>query len=157
MESQDEDTLISALQPWCDGEGCVRVPPFGHRPLFSLTQSRHTDIDFNAVPYAPRDGRCDRTFSVGDLRHMTILGMSALDYLALGCRSEIFDDVMTLFHKLGFKPKNRVQCIHLKDDGFWSVLWIICFSAFETEKLVSMGLITQGRKKCRASITPHAY
>ncbi len=148
MESEDRATIVAALQPWCDGEGSVRRLPW-HRPVFSLTQARHTNLDFGVIPFSPSDRRDSRTVSVGDLRHMDIMGVLAVDYIASACRSEIFSDVRVLFRKLGLNPKLRLQCIHLKDDGFWSAFWTIYFSASDTERLVSLGLVTQQRKLSR--------
>lgn len=150
MDSKDHSTLKAALQPWCDGEGHVLVPSGGRRPSFSLAQSRHTDIDFDALGYSPNASR--RTVPVSMLRTSEIHGIPLQRYVCALCRSTVFDDVFELLARIGLRPKISIASLSLKNNGYWSCLWTIRLGSSDTEKLVNMGIITQHRKK-RAAIS----
>lgn len=143
MESPDVATVISALQPWCDGEGCVSR---GDRSLsFVLSQSRHTKLTTEDVPSTlSSNGRC---ISKGSLAKIPLKEMSALDYCRLNHRSEVFDDVFALFVKLRLLAKIDVSHLHLKQDGLWSCEWRITLGHRDTLKMMELGLITQNRKR----------
>jgi hypothetical protein len=145
MGSSDIGTWQAALQPWCDGEGHVAVPSRGGRPSFSLVQSRHTDIDFDALGYSPNASR--RTVPRGMLQKSEIYGIPLQLYLSTLCRSDVFDDVLELLTRIGLRPKISIASLSLKNDGYWSCFWMIRLRPPDTERLVHMGIITQHRKK----------
>jgi hypothetical protein len=146
MKSNDELTLISALQPWCDGEGHVHRSDASRTRSFSISQSRHSDLDVSIVPLelASFAGR-----SIGreKLSEVLVFGIPVTDYCAALFRSTILDDVGELFNRLGFKPSIKLAAIAHKGDGFWSCIWAIRFDSRETLELLRQGLITQSRKK----------
>lgn len=145
MNSTDRETLISALQPWFDGEGHVALPVGAGRASFSLVQARHTDLDFDVLGYSPRE-ISGRKISGARLRTDETWTLPLRDYLRALCRSEVFDDVFHLLIRVGLHPKLLVSSLSLKNDGFWSCLWTIRFGASETTMLVKLGILTQKRK-----------
>lgn len=144
-DSKDPCTLASALQPWCDGEGSATAAPNTKSVRFTLSQSRHTNLSVADVPlYLIKDG--SRSVGLQEIRNLVVNGMPAWDYLRVFCRSEVFDDVAALFRLLGFHPRYGVSGLRLKDDGFWSCLWVIRFSPTETQELVKRRIIIQRKK-----------
>ena len=87
-----------------------------------------------------------RDVTAGTLARITIFGKPAMKYLEGQHRSEILDDVASLFMRLGFAPKIVIKGLAIKDDGFYSCIWELRFSGRETSRLVSLGLITQVNK-----------
>jgi hypothetical protein len=149
MGSRDSKTWISALQPWCDGEGSVLGSNERGRPSFSLVQSRHTDLDAKALPASlASDG--DRVVTKGVLAKLIPLGIDVLSHCNASNRSEVLEDVRGLFVRLGMNPILGVNHLYLKDDGFWSCIWELRFGVEQTEKLLSLGLIIGERKKKKA-------
>lgn len=146
MKSNDELTLISALQPWCDGEGHVHRSDASRTRSFSISQSRHSDLDIIIVPLelASFAGK-----SIGreKLSEVLVFGIPAIEYCAALFRSTILDDVCVLFNRLGFRPSIKLAAIAHKGDGFWSCIWTMRFDSRDTLELLRKGLITQSRKK----------
>ena len=141
MRSQDPMTWRNALQPWCDGEGCVSGVGGG----FSIAQSRHTNLDTEIIP-RQLIPPTRRDVTKRTLEQSTIFGQPAIEYLEIKHRSEILDDVAQLFSKLEFDSIPVVKSLALKDDGFYSCIWELRFCKRETSRLVSLGLITQTNK-----------
>jgi hypothetical protein len=142
MNSDDRETWIAALQPLCDGEGCV-----GTSGGFSFSQSRHSDLDIDTLPRdigAPRNGRKLR---VGSLKLRTVCGIRAIDYCLMTARSELLDDAFCLLIRLGLRPKIRLNSLYLKDDGFWSCNWAIYFPRSDARELLRMGLVRDDMKR----------
>jgi hypothetical protein len=142
MNSDDKGTWIAALQPLCDGEGCVR--DYGR---FSFTQSRHSDLDLDTLPRdigAPRGGR---TLGMGRLSVKMVYGMPAIDYCMMTARSELLDDSSLLLIGLGLRPRIRLNSLYLKDDGFWSCNWAVNFPRSDARELLRMGLVRDDLKR----------
>jgi hypothetical protein len=146
MQSDDPETWISALQPWCDGEGHVHVSRGPGSPAFSISQSRHTDLDFETLPHKLGWRGRARGISPGVFRVAEVYGMPAMDYCMALFRSEVFDDVRKLFVRLGFSPRLRLHSMYLKEDGFWSCAWILYFPSAEAARFLGPGIVTQRRK-----------
>jgi hypothetical protein len=144
MHTRDRQTIESALQPWCDGEGGVSNRS-STRPGFSVTQSRHTDLDFGVILQA-RESAKRRDVPKGDLKTMQIFDLNLYEYCRVMFRSEILEDVAALFRRIGFHPKMNLDRIHLKDDGFCSCIWTIRFGGFEAVTFPERMLIIQRRK-----------
>jgi len=147
MQSTDRPTWISALQPWCDGEGSARSSSgsFGSKS-FSVTQSRHTNLDTSQIP----DMLAHRTHGYvgkGLLDRLLLQGVVATDYLRSNCRSEILDDVCSLATRIGLSPRTDVERVTMKDDGFWSCVWTMRFGNEDARQLPSLGLVRQIRKR----------
>ena len=147
MQSDDALTWIAAIQPWCDGEGSARSSNNGSRSKsFTIAQSRHTNLDTNRIPHAlahrvhgyVRRSLLDRVF---------VHGVVATEYLRVNCRSEIFDDVSILLSRIGLSPKMDVDRVFMKDDGYWSCIWIMHFGNKDARRLPSLGLVTQVHKR----------
>jgi hypothetical protein len=147
MESRDPGTWVAALQPWCDGEGHVSTRATGGSAGFTMLQARHTNLDFESISRTAICGDNRRSISAGHLRDCNIYGVPVLQYCGALHRSEILADVTSLFDRLGFRPKTRIACLFLKNDGFWSCHWILRFSECEMRRMRQMGLITQARKR----------
>ena len=148
VESDDPKTWISALQPWCDGEGGV-IGRRGSKVVnFSLCQSRHSDLDVATLPIQLVKNR-SRSFPIGSLGSIDVFGVSALTYLRALSRSEVLEDVQLLLRRLGFRPRLGISQLRYKDDGFWSCIWALRFGKEETLKLVRMGIIIQRDKVSR--------
>lgn len=146
LESEDSKTWTAALQPWCDGEGCAtRLSP-SHRPNFTVSQARHTDLDVGTMALTPTKGN-PRRVTLDDLRRTHLFGMSVHDYCARFHRSEILDDACLLFSRLGLAPVSEISCLALKDDGFWSCVWRLRFRVVDADRLVRMGLVIQKKKR----------
>ena len=146
MESEDRSTWIHAIQPWCDGEGSVRLSSGGNLNGFSMTQSRHTMLDLISLPPRLSHGRSGRFLARRDIDRSTILGVPVATYCYGAYRSDIFEDVFGLLRRLGYEPTLRIHSLYLKDDGFWSCNWAINMSSSDCSRLVEVGLVIQRRK-----------
>jgi hypothetical protein len=144
MNSEDARTWGCAVQPWCDGEGSANVSKTS--VSFSISQSRHSDIDVGLV-----DKRLacpvGKSISRGNLKKIEVHGVGLVDYCESVHRSTVFDDVHSLFLKLGFKPRLRLAQLRFKDDGFWSCVWVMSFRTCDSKKLLELNLITQEKKR----------
>ncbi len=144
-ECEDTDTLIAAVQPWCDGEGCATTCANPADVRFALSQSRHTDLNVGDIPSSLAKNE-SRSVGLEEIKRLEVHGIPAIDYLNAFCKSMVFDDVTNLIRKLGFKPKKHISSLRLKDDGFWSCVWMIRFSPSETQELVRRRIIIQENK-----------
>lgn len=140
MDSKDEATWTSSLQPWCDGEGGAS----GRR--FSVSQSRHTDIDIVAVPHSLAT-KFGRTISRGSLSGVQLYGVPVIQYCETLFRSEILDDVNVLLRRLMLRPRTYMTSLRYKDDGYWSCIWTTYFDSEDSRRLLEIGLIRQERKR----------
>jgi hypothetical protein len=147
MESNDLLTWTSALQPLCDGEGCVSVSPKGIFREFTLAQSRHTDLDLDPLPMRRESVTNSRTLYLAYLRSSVVFGMPVLDYCSVLARSGLMDDAMILFKRLGFRPKFGMVSMYLKGDGLWSCKWQISISRKDRRKLLEYRLVRQDLKR----------
>lgn len=145
LSSSDTRTLISALQPWCDGEGSVNTM-LKEEPTFALVQSTHADLDFGTVPLRMAAGRSTATIGRGVIRSIHLFGISLEDCCKALFKSEILQDVDLIAHKIGLRPKTCLADMNLKQDGFWSCRWLTSFDALDTLKMVKIGVIRQQRK-----------
>jgi hypothetical protein len=152
IESEDPATWISALQPWCDGEGHVIKGATGVPQGFSMLQARHTDLDYEEVSsmLTCKDHR--RTIAAGHLRGHVVHGIPVLQYCGALYRSEILMDVAKLFRKLGFHPRTEVARLFLKNDGLWSCHWSLKIPSHEVTRMATMGIIIQDQKRAAASV-----
>jgi hypothetical protein len=146
MKSNDESTWISALQPWCDGEGHVHRSETSSSRSFSITQSRHSDLDVCIVPIE-LTSTIGKAICKGKLVGAQVFGIPVVDYCAALFRSTVLDDVRELFERLGFKPRTTLAALRYKNDGFWSCIWTMRFDSTDTLELLRLGLITQSRKR----------
>ncbi len=148
IHSEDRMTWISALQPWCDGEGCVAGNWSAGRPSFTLSQSRHTTLDSLAVPASP-ECLYDKAMGTIAMAKRTICSTNLLNYCQDHHRSEILDDLVELFERIGFHPTTRIHGLYLKKDGFWSCIWSIALGVEDAMKLRQFGIIIGLRKRAR--------
>jgi len=146
MESSDPGTWISALQPWCDGEGSVGRSSGRYAKSFSLTQSRHSDLDFHTLTHKLGWRGQSREIAAGRLEGQFVFDIPVRTYLEGFARSVVFDCVKELFCRIGFTPKIGVSSLYLKDDGFWSCNWTIHLRSADTMRLPELGLVIQKRK-----------
>jgi hypothetical protein len=149
--SDDSQTWISSLQPWCDGEGSVSKWPGSRNPSFSLSQARHTDIDFHVMTC---DHGCtipSRSLRGVRLRRGIVYEMPLLCYCSAFSRSEILEDIRTLFLRLGLRHRLSLDCLYLKDDGYCSCVWRLYFASPYAKEMTGLGLVTQ-RRKVRALV-----
>ncbi len=144
-ESADRLTLVSALQPWCDGEGSVIMTRGLDSIGFTLAQSRHTHLRDSDVPTQYK-GRRGNTVPRGNLKRMESEGINILRHLIKNCRSEIFDDVATIASRLGLRPVVDVSRLSLKADGRWSCIWRIDFDRRDAIEMVNSHIIIQKDK-----------
>jgi len=143
--SRDPVTWTAALQPWFDGEGSVTRHGSGLPVGYSIAQSRHTDIDAALVPIDLITAQ-DRSIGMAVASRTDVFGMQLRGFAAAVYRSMILDDVANLSSRLGLRPSRRLNRIHLKDDGFWSCIWVLNFSGADCGKIADLGLVTQQRK-----------
>jgi hypothetical protein len=153
MNSNDPLTYEAALQPWCDGEGSVQRRSEGGCSGFSMVQSRHTDLDFFTLPRSLSARGSGRILSLNEASRTDVFGVPVLSYLYGFARSEILEDVKSVSERLGFRPRMSVCNLRLNDDGFWSCIWKLSFTAYQARTLMSRGLITQARKVSRGAGT----
>ncbi len=147
MNSDDKETWIAALQPLCDGEGCVSVSLKRGFGGFSFSQSRHTDLDFNTLPRDQGASKHVRKLGLSQLRLKMVYDIPAIDYCTMTARSELLDDALVLLRRLELKPKCRLNSLFLKDDGFWSCNWAIRFPNSDAQELLRMGLVRDDLKR----------
>jgi hypothetical protein len=146
VESSDPATWISALQPWLDGEGCVMVNQKGRLRGFSMAQSRHTDLDLAVLPRIRYSREHERVLGRRDMRGLEVFGIPLMNYCAGYFRSVVFDDVFRLLKRLELRPRILLRNMYLKDDGFWSCVWIIILGSADCRKLIDMRLVIQEKK-----------
>jgi len=146
MNCDDKETLIAALQPWCDGEGSVASTPIGTPIGFSIAQSRHTDLDLMQVS-SKLIHAADRGIGNRQMAQITVFGVRVHEYVSAKCRSEILDDVRTLFNRLGMSPTMKINRLRLKEDGFWSCIWSLRFGSKDTMEIRKHGLVIQEKKR----------
>jgi hypothetical protein len=146
MESDDPETWVVALQPWCDGEGSVGMGGGRYSRSFSLTQSHHSDLDFHTLEHRLGWRGRSREIASGFFEQLSVFDMPLRTYLEVFARSDVFDCVGELFQRIGFMPKLKVSSLYLKDDGFWSCNWTIYLRNADAMKLTRLGLVTQRRK-----------
>jgi hypothetical protein len=146
MHSEDRMTWISALQPWCDGEGCVVGNWSTGRPSFTLSQSRHTILDSLAVPASP-ECHYDKAMGTRTMAKRAVCGTNLLNYCQGQHRSEILDDLAELFGRIGFHPTTRIHGLYLKKDGFWSCIWCIALGVEDAMKLRRSDIIIGLKKR----------
>jgi len=146
MRSDDCFTWVAAIQPWCDSEGCVRPSPSNGSPTFSLSQSRHTDLDFHVIPHRLSWRGRSRCMSGVMLRETTVFDVPVVVYCCAFSRSEVLEDIRVLLANLGLRPKLRLSQLYLKDDGFWSCAWSLYFPSKIAKEMTRLRLITQERK-----------
>jgi len=145
MGSVDPGTWTAALQPWCDGEGCVALHGRHAAPSFSLAQSRHTNLNTEKLPRSVANPTYNGA-SIGAIRRIELFGESLVGYLEGNCRSEILDDLVVLFKRLGLSPKPAIRALILKADDYWSCVWELRFGTSDASKLLKLNLIRQQRK-----------
>lgn len=146
LDSCDPETWIAALQPWCDGEGSVNACKTSSTKSFSISQSRHSDLDVGLLDKRQACSR-GKSISRGSLARMEVHGIGVIDYCETAHRSVVFDDVYRLFLRLGFRPRLCLAQLRFKDDGFWSCVWKMSFNTYESKKLLELDLVTQRAKK----------
>lgn len=140
MNSDDPLTWISALQPWCDGEGSVGPSSF------NIVQSRHTTLDADIIPrsaYSPTRA----CISKGFLKSLHIHGTTVYDYCVSNFPIEVMMDIRDLFARLDFHSRLDIVRLALKMDGCWSCVWAMYFNKRDALRLLDLGLVTQERKK----------
>ncbi len=143
MNAGDEGTWVAALQPLCDGEGSASGGSF------SVSQSRHTDLDLSLLPQDNRTKRFGRAIGLNWLAKQTVFGIPAIDYCRMTARSELLDDAFALLRRLKLSPKIGITSMFLKDNGFWSANWAIRLSTFDAREILRLGLVTDERKRHR--------
>ncbi len=146
MESEDERSMASALQPFFDGEGYVSVSADSKRASAIVVQARHTGLDFVILPRRPGWRGIARTLSTGLLARSQVYGIAVPTFCGALHRSEVLDDASTLLRRLGFNPRLRLSSMYLKDDGFWSAHWALSIGTWESARLAEVGILTQTRK-----------
>lgn len=147
VDSDDRRTLCAAVQPWFDGEGSVTGSRNSDWHAISMSQARHTDLDFNSLPRHLCSRGSGRVLSNGTARRTDVYGIPVTAYCGMASRSEIFDDVVGILRRLGYRPRRGMSCLRLNDSGFWSCIWHISIPSGETRRLVSDGIVTQKRKR----------
>jgi len=143
LEADDDATLISAVQPWFDGEGCAAN---SENPTFVVGQSRHTDLDMFVLPRDLCNSIADTRVTIGTLTKMSLFSVPAMVYCRAFCRSEVLDQVAHLASRLGIRTRIRLTGLRLNETGFWSAAWIMTLSGEDAMKALDMGLITQIEK-----------
>ena len=147
LACEDHRTIASALQPWCDGEGHVHRREGSCTPQgFTLSQSRHTNLDFEQVPHNLGWRGTGRTLCRGQARTRYYCGVNLEDYCLMLHKSTVLEEVNSLFRRLGYQPRRVLLSLYLKDDGYWSSNWGLIFRTNETRELIRTGLITQSTK-----------
>ena len=143
VNSNDNKTWVAALQPLCDGEGSVGCSGF------SVAQTKHSDLDFDMIPMCQNGIRNKRITGTRYLREKEFCGIRLIDYCSMTARSELLDDAVMLFRRMGLRPKCRLTSLFLKNDGFWSCNWGIFFSRSDAREILRLELV-RGRLKRRA-------
>lgn len=144
-DSDDEKTLIAALQPWFDGEGYV--PTRARQSVgFILAQAKHTDIDCGILPAKFVQGRSAAWICGRSIDNVSVLGIPLRDYCGTLFRCRVLDEACLLSKRIGLKPRLRLASMRLKNDGFWSAIWVASYGSCDTKKMIRMGVLTQQRK-----------
>ena len=141
MNDSDVGTWTAALQPLFDGEGSARGSGF------SISQSRHTDLDAVIMPRDPGAKRFGRVISLNKLREKEVFGIRTIDYCTMTARSELLDDALTLLKWLGLRPRIGITSLFLKDNGFWSANWQIRLPKSDVSEILRLGLVIDERKR----------
>lgn len=147
MDSTDRATWVAALQPICDGEGCVSISLRQGLHGFSIAQSRHTDLDIGTLPKRTGPRTSTRSLPICELQDKSISGIPVLDYCSMTARSGLLDDSAILLRRLGLHPRLRVVSLYLKDDGHWSCNWGVVFPRADVRRILDEGLVTQDLKR----------
>jgi hypothetical protein len=155
MNCDDKETLIAALQPWCDGEGSVASTPIGTPVGFSIAQSRHTDLDLIQVS-SKLIHAADQGIGNRQMAQIAVFGVQVHEYVSAICRSEILEDLRTLFKRLGMSPTMRINRLRLKEDGFWSCIWSLRFGSKDTMEIRKHELVIQEKKRRALERKRHA-
>jgi hypothetical protein len=155
MNCDDKETLIAALQPWCDGEGSVASTPIGTPVGFSIAQSRHTDLDLIQVS-SKLIHAADQGIGNRQMAQITVFGVQVHEYVSAICRSEILDDLRTLFNRLGMNPTMKINRLRLKENGFWSCIWSLRFGSKDTMEIRKHELVIQEKKRRALERRKHA-
>ncbi|MCJ7464262.1 MAG: hypothetical protein MUO81_05915 [Thermoplasmata archaeon] len=155
MNCDDKETLIAALQPWCDGEGSVASTPIGTPVGFSIAQSRHTDLDLIQVS-SKLIHAADQGIGNRQMAQITVFGVQVHEYVSAVCRSEILADLRTLFNRLGMNPTMKINRLRLKEDGFWSCVWSLRFGSKDTMEIRKHELVIQEKKRRALETRRHA-
>jgi hypothetical protein len=90
-----------------------------------------------------------KTMGRGTMAMRTVGGTNLIDYCQNHTRSEILDDVVELFERIGFHPTTHIRGLYLKNDGFWSCIWTVALGAEDTLRLRDFGIIIGLKKKHR--------
>ncbi|MEM0343033.1 MAG: hypothetical protein QXU73_02105 [Thermoplasmata archaeon] len=146
LHSRDRGTLVSALQPWCDGEGSVKTTREGSL-AFVLSQSRHTDLDFETVPLRMASYGSPPTIGIHAIRALEVFTVPLEDYCKALFKSEILWDLQSIATRIGLRPRIRLETMNLKQNGFWSCCWAMRFEGRDTLMLVRIGGILQQMKR----------
>jgi hypothetical protein len=146
LGSSDPRTWIAALQPWFDGEGSVAMNASNRPSEISISQSRHTDLDFFVLPHRLGWRGQSRGMPAGLLKELQVHGVSAHDYVSTAFRSPPLDDVAVLLGRLDIGTRTRLKGLYLKDDGFWSANWCTIIGSSSLRTVHDLGLVTQHRK-----------
>jgi len=149
MESEDEKTMVGAIQPFFDGEGHVCLSKDSRRASVIVVQARHTDLDFMVLPRRLGWRGRARTLPSGLLAHSQVYGTDTIAFSSMLYRSEVLDDARTLLRRVGFGPRLRLSSMYLKDDGLWSAHWALSIGTRESLKLADAGILTQSHKVAR--------
>ncbi len=144
LQSRDTETLVAALQPWCDGEGTVTGCSRSHG--FILCQSRHTALTDNDIQGATVSGFPMNIYRWA-LKCARIGSLSAIDYCGTNFRSTVVDDISRLCSQLELSPRTFITRLTMKSDGRWSCIWALFFGKDDARRLYNIGAITQSRKK----------
>jgi hypothetical protein len=155
MNSTDRATWIAALQPICDGEGCVSISLSRGLQGFSIAQSRHPDLDLGALPKGAGTRMNTRNMTICELENKLVFGIPVLDYCSLTARSELLDDSRILLRRMGLHPKLRIVSLYLKDDGYWSCNWRIIFPKADACRILDDGLVTRDLKRYGLELFTH--
>lgn len=147
MDSTDRATWVAALQPICDGEGCVSISLKQGLRGFSIVQSRHTDLDLSEPPKKTGSRSNARNLPIYELQNRLVFGIPVLDYCSMTARSGLLDDSAVLFRRLGLHPRLKIASLYLKDDGYWSCNWIAAFPRADLRRILEEGLVTQDLKR----------
>jgi hypothetical protein len=147
MNSTDRATWVAALQPICDGDGCVSISLKQGLHGFSIVQSRHTDLNVCEPPKRAGPRSNARNLPIYELQNRFVFGVPVLDYCSMTARSGLLDDSAILFRRLGLHPRLKIASLYLKDDGYWSCNWIVSFPRADLRRILEEGLVTQELKR----------
>jgi len=143
LNARDDETFVSSIQPWFDGEGHSRNDG---RPQFAMGQSRHTHLDMYILPRGLCRRGSGRFMTIGILSRTELFSVSAATYCRALCRSEILDQISRIVHRLGIRTRTYLTGLRLNNNGFWSASWVLRITGDDAAKAADMGLITQRDK-----------